>query len=610
MKIRIDNQIYDIDERTLIAWYRVGPIPFGTYLLSDVLTGGQWKPIHEVQLDAENSEINASGQKDPHGQEFEKEKTFHAYQSRRPIITFLLIAVNTIIFILLDQFLGGSQEVRNLIRIGAYSYPLIIENREYWRLISNTFLHIGSFHFLLNMGILFILGNLLEGLYGRFRYVILYLVSAIGGSLASLLFVPVAIGAGASGAIFGLMGAIVALGLRYRNRLPFHRNRMFGMRLLPFIGLDVVLGFIVPNINIAAHLGGLSVGCAAGLVLPPAIYAREERESIIVRVVAVALVGLTIFSGYVTTQHFFDSPEIAEKRLNTALPPLPSRDNLLEYIQRTEKALSMREYSHDSYAILERLYWEALRNDSNNVFWVQKLRKFYERVLLEEPGSPIWNGRLWALYQMTAVELLDERAVLLDYIEVCERIRKDRGYHLGLHKNLENFYARGKTLNPQQVADWEEKLETLYREAISHHPEHATWYNNLAWRYVEQKSNSEQAVELAQEAVRQDPTSATILDTLAWAYLQGGQFHKSLRAFGTVLSDPVDAEENRAARESSWKGIVEWLQADLTSLQLEECAQTFHNLYDDLFLLFVDQPAERVKLRTAFEKFQEKRSIQ
>ena len=77
-----------------------------------------------------------------------------------------------------------------------------------------------------------------------------------------------------------------------------------------------------------------------------------------------------------------------------------------------------------------------------------------------------------------------------------------------------------------------------------------------------------------------------------------------------MLSDPVDAEENRAARESSWKGIVEWLQADLTSLQLEECAQTFHNLYDDLFLLFVDQPAERVKLRTAFEKFQEKRSIQ
>ena len=279
MKIQIDNQIYEIDEETLRLWLRVGSIPVETYVFSETLTNSEWMPLHELGWNNEQNWTRAADESHPFRREFEKEKRFLSYQRRMPLVTLVLITLNTIAFILLDQFVGRSQEVANLIRFGAYSYPLIVENGEYWRLITNTFLHIGSFHFLLNMGILFILGNLLEGLYGRSRYIILYLVSAIGGSLASLIFVRVAIGAGASGAIFGLMGVVVALGLRHKDRLPLRRGRVFGMRLLPFIVLDVALGFIIPHINIAAHLGGLAIGFIAGLILPPAIYARwRARE--------------------------------------------------------------------------------------------------------------------------------------------------------------------------------------------------------------------------------------------------------------------------------------------------------------------------------------------
>ena len=606
MKIQIDNQIYDIDEEILRLWLRVGSIPVETFVFSETLTDGKWVPIHELGWNNEQNWTQAADEPHPFRREFEKERQFLSYQRRMPIVTLALITLNTIAFILLDQFVGRSQDVANLIRFGAYSYPLIVENGEYWRLITNTFLHIGSFHFLLNMGILFILGNLLEGLYGRSRFIILYLISAIGGSLASLIFVRVAIGAGASGAIFGLMGVVVALGLRHQDRLPLRRGRVFGMRLLPFIALDVVLGFIIPHINIAAHIGGLGVGFATGLILSPAIYADGERESYGVKAIAAVFVGLTVLSGAVTIQRFFNPSQIAERRANDGFRSLPSSAELPEYIERVEQMLRNRDYTRESYSLLAGLYWEALRTDPENSSWVQKLRGFYERALLEEPNYSNWNDGLLRLYlyQAEVVGRKNETENLSDYTGLCEKVIRKKGYHQILYRNLEYFYTRGKSLNPDQISDWDAELEKLYREAIVGDPEYANWYNNLAWLCVEQGENSGQAVELARQAVKLDSKNSTMLDTLAWAYLQNGQFRKSLRTYEQVLSIRSDSDENKLARESSWNGVNEWVQTGVSPSKSEEHVQVFEKFYSYMSRQFTNRPEEQAKLDVAFEKFQ------
>ena len=601
MKIQIDNQIRDIDEETFLLWLRVGSIPSGTYILSERLTGGEWRQIHELDWSNEQSWTRDADESQPFRREFEKEKRFLSYQRRIPVVTLVLIALNTIAFILLDQFVGRSQDVANLIRFGAYSYTLIVQNGEYWRLITNAFLHIGSFHFFLNMGILFILGNLLEGLYGRSRYIILYLVSAIGGSLASLIFVRAAIGAGASGAIFGLMGVIVALGLRHKDRLPLRRGRVFGMRLLPFIALDVALGFFIPHINISAHVGGLAVGFGAGLILPPAIYADGKRESYGVKATAALCIGLTVLSAAVTIQRFFHPSDIAGRSGNTESSQ--SSAELSEYIERLEKRLRDRNYTRESYGLLEQLYWQALRADPEDASLHKKIRDFYERALLEDPGFPNWNDGLLGLYEVGISGKESEKDELENYVTLYEKIIRKSGYHQMLYRTLEYFYTHGKSLNPDRTFDWDAKLEKLYRAAIAADSEYANWHNNLAWLYVEQRVNAGQAVELAQQAVKRDANNSTLLDTLAWAYLHNGQFRKSLRIFEQVLSNRSDNEEIKYARESSWKGVNEWVETGVSPSKSEERLQAFEKFYAYMSRQFIDRPAEQAKLDVAFNRF-------
>ncbi|MDE0043308.1 MAG: hypothetical protein OXT74_14815, partial [Candidatus Poribacteria bacterium] len=189
-------------------------------------------------------------------------------------------------------------------------------------------------------------------------------------------------------------------------------------------------------------------------------------------------------------------------------------------------------------------------------------------------------------------------------IGLCRKVIRKRGYHENLYRNLELFYTRGKHLNPDQISDWDDDLEKLYREAIAGDPEYPNWYNNLAWLYVEQRSNSEQAVELARQAVKRDAKNSTMLDTLAWAYLLNAQYRKSLRTFEQVLAIRSDTDEDKLARESSWDGVSEWVRADVSPSKSQEHAQDFEKFYAYMSRQFTNRPAEQAKLDVAFEQFQ------
>ena len=613
MKIQITNQILDIDETTLYDWVKLGRVPRDAFVWSETLTDGQWKPISELPavrklwgLDSDSEGIDVD---EPviSKNELRIGQGFLKYRKRLPIVTLILIVLNVAIFHPLElRLIASPQDLGPLIQFGAYSYHLIVEDGEYWRLLTSTFLHAHALHLLLNMGILFLLGSLLEGVYGRNRFLFLYLISAIISSIASLPFVRNALGVGASGAVFGLIGVAVALGLRYKERLPRRLGRILGLRLLPFIGIDILLGFFVfphfnYNVNNAAHLGGLFAGFVGGLVLAPEIFSYREREKKIVAGLTVALVGLAIASGAMPVlQALTNSRETVKQQVDTAPPT-----DLTDYIASHEQTILKSPYDPNAYAILETLYIEALKAFPDDASWTHKLKQFYEKALQADPDNPVWNNNLFWVYQATAFERPDEKTELTDYIKLCERVADKQGYARTLYLNLEYFYTRGKGLAPQEGRSWERKLEALYREAVKNDPENGTWSNNLAWLYVEQQTNSQKTVELALNAVRQAPQEKNFVDTLGWAYFRNRQYRKSLRAFEQVVASPTETEEELKAQESGWKGIKELVQAEKSSQASQTFSPAFLKFYERLSRLFSEDPINRSKLDAVFNLFQQ-----
>ncbi|MDQ7030971.1 MAG: rhomboid family intramembrane serine protease [Ardenticatenia bacterium] len=177
----------------------------------------------------------------------------------------LLIALNISMF-LLETLAGGSQNPCTLIRFGA-KFNVLIQQGQYWRLVTPIFLHIGLSHLLFNQYALWILGREVEQLFGSARFAVLYLLTGMWGNVTSMLFVD-AISAGASGAIFGLVGAQLTF-LWVNRHVLGEIGRQQRLNLLGIIGLNLIFGVTVPGIDNWNHMGGLASGLLLGAVLAP-----------------------------------------------------------------------------------------------------------------------------------------------------------------------------------------------------------------------------------------------------------------------------------------------------------------------------------------------------
>jgi membrane associated rhomboid family serine protease len=181
--------------------------------------------------------------------------------SQRVTITNVLIAVNVITYVWLTTT-GGLSSDRALYDHGALLGVACTEGGQWWRIVSGAFLHGGLVHIAFNMFALFQVGSIVELLFGKLRYAALYAVALAGSGLAVVYVAPNDLTVGASGAIFGLFGALVAVGLRLGPR-----GRGLIGQVLPVIVINLVLTFTIPNISAAGHIGGLITGFLAGLIL-------------------------------------------------------------------------------------------------------------------------------------------------------------------------------------------------------------------------------------------------------------------------------------------------------------------------------------------------------
>ncbi|WP_344293032.1 rhomboid family intramembrane serine protease [Agromyces neolithicus] len=201
-----------------------------------------------------------------------------------PVVTYSLIGITLAVFVL--QLIPGLAITDRLLYAGVYAIP---GNLEPWRMITSVFVHSTGliFHVLLNMYTLWIFGQLLEGLLGRWRFLALYLISGLGGSIGVLWLSDPRVGVvGASGAIFGLMGAFLVI----QRRLGGQTTQLFVL-----LGINLVIGFI-PGFSIAwqAHLGGLVVGALVGFIFVET--RQRSRQALQVWLLAGVVVVLLLLS--------------------------------------------------------------------------------------------------------------------------------------------------------------------------------------------------------------------------------------------------------------------------------------------------------------------------
>lgn len=187
------------------------------------------------------------------------------------IVTMIIIAINVVLYIITAIM------SKNILDINAYvllymggNYGALVSHGQVWRLLTCAFLHGGLIHILCNMYALYAIGPQVEILFGRVKYIIIYFFSTIGGSLLSFTCSPNNLSIGASGAIFGLFGAMVVFVLKYKDRIPKKvLNNLFGV-----IILNLLIGFNLQGIDNFGHIGGLLAGALVAFL----ILTKEARD--------------------------------------------------------------------------------------------------------------------------------------------------------------------------------------------------------------------------------------------------------------------------------------------------------------------------------------------
>lgn len=183
-------------------------------------------------------------------------------------ITYSIIILNLIVYIFSSLFSQDiiDMDMQTLVDMGALYGPLTVLKGEWWRLFTAMFLHAGMTHLLMNMFSLYLIGRGAEMYFDTKSYLSIYLFSGLLGGLASLYMHPASVGIGASGAIFGVFGALAGFFLAHREKIQTH-SKAFMKDFAIIIGINLVIGFSIPSVDVSAHVGGLLVGFIGGFSL-------------------------------------------------------------------------------------------------------------------------------------------------------------------------------------------------------------------------------------------------------------------------------------------------------------------------------------------------------
>lgn len=447
-----------------------------------------------------------------------------------PVATLVILAINGLIFgLMLDAGALKNQQV--LLDFGA-SYAPYLRRGEYWRLVMPMFLHLGWLHLLVNGYALYILGSILERVYGYGRFALLYVATGIGSSLLSM-SMSNNIAAGASGAIFGVAGVILVTGYLHRDVIPPHWGRVFGIGIFPFIVVNLLFGFSMPHIDNWGHLGGLLSGMLLAWFIPPPrgpvtygaassqyspMPATEERPSQGIVLVPLAVVILAMAG---TVEHYRTGRAV--NRLLEEGIRFHSAHQEERALQRFQEAARRAPGDERPHEQLGSLYLEQKQFD-------KAIREFEQAVRLS-PGSPGPRLGLGLAYYLKGDP---RRAQQMFEAVLGQNPRTAEGQRL-----LADLYAEQK-LYAEAIRHYQEALRLQPNMAVAH--------NNLAWLYATSEDpkfrDPHGALEHALQAVELTQwKEAGFIDTLAEAYYANGDFQEAVRIqVKTLKLDPGNHE--------------------------------------------------------------------
>lgn len=209
----------------------------------------------------------------------------------KPWLTYVLIGANLLVWLtMVATGVNAMDPSGEALLTWGGNYGVLTSNGEWWRLLTATFLHGGIIHLAFNLYFFWIVGRICEQIFGPAAYATVYFGSGLLASFVSLAWQPTGLSVGASGALFGVFGAFLAFTLRRKSMLPEGFVSAVRRNALVLVGLNLAIGLMVPNIDLAAHLGGLAAGFGLGYLI--ALLAERPvsspREARAVRVRAVA----------------------------------------------------------------------------------------------------------------------------------------------------------------------------------------------------------------------------------------------------------------------------------------------------------------------------------
>jgi rhomboid protease GluP len=431
---------------------------------------------------------------------------------RLPIVTLVLLVLNVLVFVLMT-LAGGSTSPEVLLDFGAASKALFRQG-EYWRLVMPMFLHIGFWHLAVNSYALWALGRMLERVYGYGRFALLYVVSGIGCSYLSMVRSD-HISAGASGAIFGIAGAMLVTGYLHRQVVPRRWGRVFGQGMLPVILLNLVLGSVIPMIDNWGHLGGLVTGVLLALLIPPpghevesgAVAEEPSQAMVLVPVILVALSLAGAAGHYRTTRvvtHLLQQGE----RLHSA----HQNDQARAAFQEAARRAPRDERPHLALGSLD---LEQHRTG--------EAMEEFKQALRFDPDSPRARLGLGSAYQQKG----DLAKAQQQYEAVLGKNPQDAD-----QQEIFAELCMEQKLYPQAIDHFQQALRLKPDMAVSH--------NNLAWLYATsedpQYRNPAQALEHARRAVELSNWKEPIyIDTLAEAFYVSGNPQEAVRVEARAL---------------------------------------------------------------------------
>jgi membrane associated rhomboid family serine protease len=213
-----------------------------------------------------------------------------AFEGTGAVVTKALVAINVVVYLITAAQGGGLNAPGGRLFTDWVLYGPAVANGDWWRLFTSAFLHASLIHIGFNMYFLWFVGSAVEQAMGRGRFILIYVVSALAGSAGALVFTPTTPTVGASGALFGLLGAALIL--------ERQRNYVLGGSAMALIVINLILSFTLSNISVGGHIGGLIGGILCTLVLSKfgrghAAYSRVGLWGI-AGVVGVGLLSLAV----------------------------------------------------------------------------------------------------------------------------------------------------------------------------------------------------------------------------------------------------------------------------------------------------------------------------